>query len=176
MQENTRPAVPPSKPLTPKAARKEKSIRFQEETTRRHPNARSVLDRPQPLGDRKRRVPVLVNARGLPFLRFKKPQPRNVSGVIRAKLGTRWNWIQRRDRLRVELLFAQDEEDWDRIIEIIPETDEMSSWPEPLQKAIVDVNAKISKFDVQSKELAENMWKIVLAERALAEEEEANGK
>jgi hypothetical protein len=176
MQEKTRPVGLPSKPLTPKAARKEKSIRFQAETSRRHPNARSVLDRPQPLGDHKRHIPVLVNARGLPFLRYKKPQPRNVSSVIRKKLGSRWNWIQRRDRLRVELLFAQDEEDWDRITENITETDAMSSWSEPLEKAIVDVNARISNFDVRSRELAENMWKIVLAERALAEEEEATDR
>jgi len=167
MQQKTRPVPLPPKHLTPKAARKEKSIRFQEETSRRHPNARSVLDRPHALGDRKRHVPVLVNARGLPFLRYKKPQPRNVSSVIRNKLGHRWSLIQRRERLRVELLFAHDEENWDRITE----SDALSSWPEPIENAIVDVNAKISKFDMQSKELAENMWKIVLAERALAEEE-----
>jgi hypothetical protein len=121
------------------------------------------------LGDRKRHVPVLVNARGLPFLRFKKPQPRNVSSVIRAKLGTRWNWIQRRDRLKVELLFAKDENDWD----LMTETDTPASWSEPVQNSIIDVNSKISSFDLQGKELAENMWKIVLAERTLAEEESA---
>jgi hypothetical protein len=169
MQAKTRPTRLPPTPLTPKAARKEKSIRFQEETSRRHPNARSVLDRPHALGDRKRHVPVLVNARGLPFLRFKKPQPRNVSSVIRAKLGTRWNWIQRRDRLKVELLFAKDENDWD----LMTETDTPASWSEPVQNSIIDVNSKISSFDLQGKELAENMWKIVIAERTLAEEESA---
>ncbi|CDM36808.1 hypothetical protein DTO013E5_2919 [Penicillium roqueforti] len=167
MQRKIRLVAPSVKPLTPKKARKEKSIRFQEETNQRHPNAGSVLNRPQPLGDKKRNVPVLVNARGLPFLRFKKPQPRNVSSVIRTKLTRRWNWIERRDRLKVELLFAEDEEEWDRVTN----TKEPSTWSEHPANAIADVNAKIGHFDMQSKELADNLWKIVLAERALAEEE-----
>lgn len=171
MQRKIRPVAPPAKPLTPKKARKEKSIRFQEETNQRHPNATSILNRPRPLGDKKRNVPVLVNARGLPFLRYKKPQPRNVSSVIRTKLGRRWNWIERRDRLKIELLFAKDEEEWDRVTE----AKEPSTWSEHPANAIVDVNAKIAHFDMHSKELADNMWKIVLAEKALAEEE-ANQK
>ncbi|KAJ5448982.1 hypothetical protein N7445_003803 [Penicillium cf. griseofulvum] len=167
MQRKIRPVAPPAKPLTPKKARKEKSIRFQEETSQRHPNATSILERPRPLGDKKRNVPVLVNARGLPFLRYKKPQPRNVSSVIRTKLGRRWNWIERRDRLKIELLFAKDEEEWDRITK----TKESSTWYEHPANAIADVNAKIGHFDMHAKELADNMWKIVLAEKALAEEE-----
>ncbi|KAJ5169547.1 uncharacterized protein N7500_002330 [Penicillium coprophilum] len=167
MQRKARPVAPPAKPLTPKKARKEKSIRFQEETSQRHPNATSILDRPRPLGDKKRNVPVLVNARGLPFLRYKKPQPRNVSSVLRTKLGRRWNWIERRDRLKIELLFAKDEEEWDRMTK----TREPSTWSEHPANAIAEVNARIGRFDMHSKELSDSMWKIVLAEKALAEEE-----
>ncbi|CAG8906636.1 unnamed protein product [Penicillium egyptiacum] len=167
MQRKIRPVAPPAKPLTRKEAQKAKSIRFQEETNQRHPNATSVLNRPQPLGDKKRNVPVLVNARGLPFLRYKKPQPRNVSSVIRRKLSRRWKWIERRDRLKIELLFAEDEEEWDRVTQ----AKEPSTWSEHPANAIADVNAKIGHFDMHSKELADNMWKIVLAEKALAEEE-----
>ncbi|KAG0159991.1 hypothetical protein PDIDSM_7518 [Penicillium digitatum] len=167
LQRKIRPVTPPAKPLTAKKARKAKSIRFQEETNQRHPNATSVLNRPQPLGDKKRNVPVLVNARGLPFLRYKKPQPRNLSSVIRTKLGRRWKWIELRDRLKIELLFAKDEEEWDRVTN----TREPSTWSEHPAKAIVDVNAKIGHFDMHARELADKMWKIVLAEKALAEEE-----
>ncbi|KAJ5779471.1 hypothetical protein N7457_007191 [Penicillium paradoxum] len=167
MQKRVRPATPPPKPLTPRQVRKEQSIRFQEETSRRHPDATSVLDRPRPLGDKKRNVPVLVNARGLPFLRYKKPQPRNVSSVIRTKLGRRWNWIERREDLKLQLLFAKDEEDWDRLTK----TREPSTWCEHLERGLSDVNTKIAHFDMHAKTLAENMWKIVLAEKALAEEE-----
>ncbi|CAG8077784.1 unnamed protein product [Penicillium nalgiovense] len=167
MQREIRPVAPTAKSPTPKEAKKAQSIRFQEETNQRHPNATSVLNRPRPLGDKKRNVPVLVNARGLPFLRYKKPQPRNVSSVIRTKLSRRWAWIERRDRLKLELLFAKDEEEWDRITE----TKEPSTWSEHPANAIADVNAKIGRFDMRTKELTDSMWKIVLAEKALAEEE-----
>ncbi|CAG8918102.1 unnamed protein product [Penicillium salamii] len=169
LQKQIRQQAPPPVPLTPRAARKAESIRFQNETTRRHPDAKSVLDRPRPLGEgKKRHIPVLVNARGLPFLRFKKPQPRNVSGVIRAKLANRWEWIQRRDGLQVDLLFAQDEEAWDRMTG----TKDSGAWPEDIQIAIDDAKAKISHFDMKTKDLADKMWKVVLAEKALAEAEE----
>lgn len=170
MPNETRPVKPPLSPLTPKAARKAESIRFQKETVRRRPNTSSVLDRPKPLGalgDRKRHIPVLVNARGIPFLRYKKPQPQNVSGVLRSKLSTRWSWIMRRDKLKDDLLFAQDEQDWDRITG----TEERPAWTEPTKTALDDAISKISNFDQQSKARAEHLWEIVLAERALAEEE-----
>lgn len=172
MQRKIRPVVLPPKPLTPRQAQKAKSIRFQEETSQRHPNATSILDRPKPLGDKKRNIPVLVNARSLPFLRYKKPQPRNVSSVIRTKLARRWSWIERRDRLRVELLFANDEENWDKLTK----TKEPSTWSEQSEMAIADVNEKIAHFDRQARNLATSMWKIVLAEKALAAEEEASQK
>ncbi|CAG7927193.1 unnamed protein product [Penicillium olsonii] len=169
MQKRSQPVAPPPTPLTPKAARKAESIRFQNETSRRHPDAKSVLDRPQFLGGKKRHVPVLVNARGLPFLRFKKPQPRNVSSVIRTKLNNRWEWIQRRDRLKVDLLFAEDEEIWDRMTG----SKDLPAWPENTETAIEDVKGKINNFDKQTKDLAQKMWNVVLAERAMAAEEAA---
>ncbi|CAG8392448.1 unnamed protein product [Penicillium salamii] len=168
LQKQSQPVAPPPVPLTPRAARKAESIRFQNETSRRHPDAKSVLDRPRPLGEKKRHIPVLVNARGLPFLRFKKPQPRNVSSVIRTKLANRWDWIQRRDGLKVDLLFAQDEEAWDRMTG----TKDSGAWPEDIQIAIEDVKTKINQFDMRTKDLAQKMWKVVQAEKALAKAEE----
>jgi hypothetical protein len=170
LQSKSRPVPTPPKPLTPRQARKAETIRFQEETSQRHPNATSILNRPRPLGDKKRKVPVLVNARGLPFLRYKKPQPRNVSSVIRTKLQRRWGWIERRDKLKLDLLFAQDEEDWDNLTNT--KTEERPTWTEHSKTALKDVNAQISQFDINAKQLAENMWAIVLAEKALAKEEE----
>ncbi|KAJ5138625.1 uncharacterized protein N7515_003473 [Penicillium bovifimosum] len=170
LQNRSRPVPTSPKPLTPRQARKAESIRFQEETSQRHPNATSILNRPRPLGDKKRKVPVLVNARGLPFLRYKKPQPRNVSSVIRTKLERRWAWIERRDMLKLDLVFAQDEEDWDNLTNT--KTEEHPTWTEHCKTALRDVNTQISQFDNNAKNLAEKMWAIVLAEKALAEEEE----
>ncbi|KAJ5333247.1 hypothetical protein MYU51_014743 [Penicillium brevicompactum] len=168
-QEKARSLVPPPPPLTPRAARKAESIRFQNETALRHPDAKPILDRPRPLGDKVRHVPVLVNSRGVPYLRIKKPIPQNLSNAIRSKLAIRWRWIMRRDRLKVESLFAHDEEVWDRITG----TRDLPAWTSATTNAIEETKAKINDYDAKNKKLAEDMWMVVLAERALAEEEAA---
>lgn len=158
----------PPKPVSPRQARKEQTIQFEQETSRKHPDASSVLDRPRLSLSGKRKVPVLVNARGVPFLRIKKPQPRNLSGVIRSKLEKRWNRIVTRDRLHVELLFAKDEDSWDHLTR----TSEKPTWAEEVKLCLDDVYEKIRETDRQNRELAENMWKVVLEERELAKQED----
>lgn len=157
----------PRKPVSPKQARKEQTIRFEQETSRKHPDAPSILDRPRLSLSGKRKVPVLVNARGVPFLRIKKPQPRNLSGVIRSKLEKRWNRIVTRDRLHVDLLFAKDEDSWDHLTR----TSEKPTWSEEVKLCLDDVYEKIRETDRQNRELAESMWKVVLEERELAKRE-----
>ncbi|OQD87830.1 hypothetical protein PENANT_c005G05684 [Penicillium antarcticum] len=147
-------SVKPVKPLSDKKARKAESIRYQQETARRHPNATPVLSRPRPLGslgDKIRKVPVLVNARGIPLLRFKKPQPRNLSDTLRKKLHNRWVWIMRRERLQLDILFAKDEDEWDRMTQ----TRERSTWVQPVQESLDDVCDKVIRWDMKNKENAE---------------------
>lgn len=158
----------PPKPVSPRQARKEQTIRFEQNTSRKHPDAQSILDRPRLSLSGKRKVPVLVNARGVPFLRIKKPQPRNLSGVIRSKLEKRWNRIVTRDRLHVELLFAKDEDFWDHLTR----TSEKPTWSEEVKLCLDDVYEKIRETDRQNRELAESMWNIVLEERELAKQED----
>ncbi|KAJ5482648.1 Ubiquitin-conjugating enzyme spm2 [Penicillium diatomitis] len=157
----------PSDPVSPKQIRKEATRRFEEATSRKHPDSPGILERPRPTVSGQRRIPVLVNARGVPFLRIKKPQPKNLSGVIRSKLERRWNRIVTRDRLAVELLFAKDEDQWDKLTE----TAQRPSWAEGVKRALDDVYEKIRKSDKQNRELSEKMWKIVLEERALVGKE-----
>ncbi|KAL1964682.1 hypothetical protein VTN77DRAFT_6708 [Rasamsonia byssochlamydoides] len=169
----------PLKPLSKTEQKKAESRRQQDATALRHPNAEPILSRPRPVVSGRRRVPVLVNARGIPFLRIKKPQPQNLSRVIRNKLDRRWKWIERRDRLEIELLFAKDEDYWDRLVvdEESPSLNKESpSWADAVKESIRDVVTKISESDRKNKELAEAMWNIVLAEKKLAEEEEAERK
>lgn len=158
----------PPKPVSPRQARKEQTIQFEQETSRKHPDAASILDRPRLNLTGKRKVPVLVNARGIPFLRIKKPQPRNLSGVIRSKLEKRWNRIVIRDRLHVELLFAKDEDAWDHLTRAA----ERPTWSEEVKLALDNVYDKIRETDRQNRELAESMWNIVLKERELAKKED----
>lgn len=162
----------PIKPLSKIERKKAESRRHQDATALRHPNAEPILSRPRPVVSGRRRVPVLVNARGIPFLRIKKPQPQNLSRVIRNKLGRRWGWIERRDRLEIEKLFAKDEDYWDSLVG----DKESPSWADAVVESIRDVLTKISESDKKVKELAEKMWNIVLAEKELAEKEEAERK
>lgn len=156
------------KPKSKKEQRKEEIQAFERMTARRHPDATSILARPRPVVSGKRRVPVLVNARGVPFLRIKKPQPLNLSGVLRSKLENRWKRIERRERLETDLLIARGEDTWDKLTR----GQEPDTWSQVVSDALTEVNDKIRESDLQNKKLAHDMWKVVLAERKLAEEEE----
>ena len=162
-------AARPPKVVSPRQLKKEEAKRFQEMTARRHPDATPILSRPRPVVSGKRRIPVLVNARGIPFLRIKKPQPKFLSGIIRKKLQQRWKRIERRDALNYELLVARDEDLWD----ILTTRREPVTWFEAVDSSLKEVNRLIKESDYKNKELAEAMWKVVLAERKLAAEEES---
>ncbi|KAE8151859.1 hypothetical protein BDV25DRAFT_152069 [Aspergillus avenaceus] len=160
------------KPPSPREQRREASRRAQEQTALRHPDATPILSRPRPVVSGKRRVPVLVNARGVPFLRIKKPQPKNLSGVIRTKLEKRWSRIKRRERLHEDLHFSKDEDDWDSLTLGL----EKDTFEQPIRDAISVVNNQIHETDEANRRLAEAMWNVVLAERKLAAEEQAKEK
>ncbi|KAJ5107872.1 hypothetical protein N7456_004547 [Penicillium angulare] len=160
----------PPKPISPREARKQEVKRHEEETRHRHPNAISVLSRPRLNISGKRRVPVLINARGVPFLRLGKPQPSNLSGFIRAKLEKRWDRIVLRDRLQLDILFAEDEDAWDKITQ--PDTEDSSSWTDALRTVHDDIYTKIGNSDRENREMARKMWNVVLQERKLAAKEE----
>ncbi|GAD99374.1 DNA repair protein (Rad1), putative [Paecilomyces variotii No. 5] len=162
-------AAQPVKPLSKKEKKKEANRQHQQATALRHPNTTPILSRPRPVVSGRRRVPVLVSARGdVPFLRIKKPQPKNLSGVIRSKLDNRWNRIVRRDRLEAELLVAQEEDHWDTVTG----QEEPESWTTEIRNAQKEVIQKIRESDNKNRLLAEAMWKVVLAERELAAKEE----
>lgn len=157
----------PVKPLSLKEKRREKVRAFEKMTARRHPDATPILSRPRPVVNGKRRVPVLVNARGVPFLRTKKPQPMNLSGVIRSKLDNRWKRVERRERLTDDSMLAEYEDLWDKLT--IGRED--VTWAKEVYDALKEVNTRIKESDVKNKQLADDMWNVVLAEHELAEEE-----
>ncbi|KAL5332930.1 hypothetical protein BJX70DRAFT_89206 [Aspergillus crustosus] len=150
-----------------KKLKTQETLRYQEETARRHPDATPILSRPRPDVSGRRRIPVLVNARGIPFLRIKKRQPKNLSGVIRSKLDRRWKMIERRDRLEPEILFGRDEDDWDSLTTGAEE----ETWATEPEVAAEQTQTWIKTSDSKKMLLAEAMWKVVLAERELAEKE-----
>ena len=157
----------PVKPLSMKEKRREEVRSFEKMTARRHPDATPILSRPRPVVNGKRRVPVLVNARGVPFLRIKKPQPMNLSGAIRSKLDNRWKRVERRERLTDDSMLAEYEDLWDNLT--VGRED--VTWAKEVYDALKEVNTRIQESDVKNKQLADDMWDVVLAERKLAEEE-----
>jgi hypothetical protein len=76
----------------------------------------------------------------------------------------------RRERLDLELLFAKDEDYWDKLVG----QKEPLSWTVEIRASLEEVILKIKESDRQTKALAEAMWEVVLAERKLADEEEAH--
>lgn len=158
----------PAKPKSKKEQKKEEIQAFEKQTAQRHPDAIPITCRPRPVVSGKRRIPVLVNARGVPFLRIKKPQPMNLSGAIRSKLENRWRRIERRESLEVALEIARGEDRWDQLTH----GQELATWSQVISDALTEVNNKIRESDLQNKKLAKDMWNVVLAERKLAADEE----
>ncbi|EYE92708.1 LYR motif-containing protein [Aspergillus ruber CBS 135680] len=158
----------PVKPKSKKEQKKEEIQAFEKRTARRHPDAVPITSRPRPVVSGKRRVPILINARGVPFLRIKKPQPMNLSGALRSKLENRWRRIERRERLEAALVMAKAEDTWDELTH----SEEPDTWSRVISDALTEVNDKIRESDLQNKKLARDMWNVVLAERKLASEEE----
>ncbi|KAL9062963.1 MAG: hypothetical protein Q9157_008508 [Trypethelium eluteriae] len=79
----------------------------------------SVLDRPLTREEIKgpRRPATLISANSIPFLRFKKPQPRNLSNLLHQRLKQRASRIFRLEEGYEMLLVATQEDQWDQIVE-----------------------------------------------------------
>ncbi|KAL4943350.1 hypothetical protein BDV06DRAFT_139297 [Aspergillus oleicola] len=161
-------AARPVKQPSLKRLKAEKNQQIQQQTDQRHPEATSILARPRPVVSGRRHVPVLVNASGIPFLRIKKPQPKNLSRFIRLKVKRRQKILDRQERLETEVLFGGDEDHWD----LLTTGREKETWTGEIETAIRDVKRLVATENERRRVLSEKMWEIVLAERKLAEEEE----
>ncbi|KAK1149398.1 hypothetical protein N8T08_006621 [Aspergillus melleus] len=157
----------PLNPLNKEQRKKAEFKRHQDLTARRHPDAEPILSRPRAVVSGRRHIPRLVSARGMPFLRIKKPQPKNLSGVLRSKLEKRWALVVRRDRLEADLLFNEDEDEWD----VLTGGGDDNRWTTSVEDALSTADDQMRSSDTKSRELAEKMWNVVLAERELAAKE-----
>ncbi|KAH8697536.1 putative DNA repair protein [Talaromyces proteolyticus] len=166
--------------------RRAQNIEYARQTKLPHPNVEPILSRPRPIITGRRRVPVFVCARGIPFLRIKKPQPESLSRVIRQKLAQRDKLTGRRARLYADLLFASDEENWDRYLQdrdpvLWKKYDKQptwikGTWAQDVWRAYEKSVNDNRNYEQRHQDTAEAMWKVVLAERELAEKEEAQRK
>lgn len=76
--------------------------------------------------------------------------------------------MERLKRLESELPMARDEDEWD----LLTGHKEEARWSGPVRASLKEVQGQISEGDRKTKELAQAMWKVVLEERKLAEQEE----
>ncbi|KAL9604545.1 MAG: hypothetical protein Q9219_000510 [cf. Caloplaca sp. 3 TL-2023] len=103
-------------------------------------NAKPVLNGlPSPPTGKRRRVPTLVNANHIPFLRFKKPQSPYLSYIIRTKNVEREKRIAKIQSLEEQLFVAEEEDEWDRILQ---ETNNGSA-PEEHHEEIADGTSNV---------------------------------
>lgn len=136
-----------------------------------HPGAGKTLDRPLTTLSGRRRVPKLVNANRVPFLRLKKPQSPFVSRIIRDIIDTRERRISLAKRLEEQLPLAMHEDEWDKILFDHFGLKESHLWTSELRLAI-NQNASLQAAAVQKRtDLAARMHAIVEQEKALALEE-----
>ncbi|KAF7185440.1 hypothetical protein HII31_13213 [Pseudocercospora fuligena] len=125
-------------------------------------------------GTGKRHVPVLVNANGIPFLRYKKPMPANLASFINSRIEQR----DRRHRLRQEmeqtLSLAHEEDKWDAIIYNTTGVDSREDggdkvlWRHSAQSGLRQVTERLQAEKEKNRIHAEKMQAIVDREAELA--------
>jgi hypothetical protein len=142
---------------------------------------------PRPLGsvEGTRKVPFLVNAAGLPFIRWKKPQPENVSRVLKTKLAVRQRRLDEMDAVEGKLAPMADREDeWDRLVGQLNDaekgtkdlTDRPNSFAGEVKVYEDDLRKAFAESDEKSIQLGKRFTAIVLKERQFAQRERAERK
>ncbi|KAL8771200.1 MAG: hypothetical protein Q9209_003371 [Squamulea sp. 1 TL-2023] len=140
-----------------------------------HPNAKRVLDGlPPPPPGHRRRVPTMINANHIPFLRFKKPQSPFLSHMIRKKTYEREKRIARTQRLENLLPLAEDEDGWDDIVRKmhgISSNDNGTSWASAIREALSHAKKVHKANTIKRMHTAQKMFDIMERERQSADQE-----
>lgn len=139
------------------------------------PGTPRTFARPFPKLSGRRHVPVLVNANRVPFLRIKKPQPPFLSRIIRDTVETRERRLTREETLSKEAPIAEDEDEWDQILNQRFGLDSRDSLEQPWKhevKQAFDENHKLQVAAIQKRaDIAAKMYAIAEQEKVLAKEE-----
>ena len=141
-----------------------------------YPGTRKALDRPDTNLSGPRHVPKLINANRVPILRLKKPQPPFLSRIIRDTVNTREARIALCAKLQDTLRYANDEEEWDRILEEsspIPKRPSEAPWFRETQLALAEIHRLQTAAGNKRVAIAAQMHAIVEKEKALAMEEKS---
>lgn len=143
------------------------------------PGATPVLERPYPKISGRRHIPKLVWANGIPMLRFKKPQSTFLSRIITSKIKQKDRSITSFHELEHFIDLAMMEDTWDEILRrefgavITKLSEQDGSWAQELLYTKQERHEALVAATEKTQQLAEKMHEIVLAEKRLAAEEEA---
>ncbi|KAI9745791.1 MAG: hypothetical protein M1835_002532, partial [Candelina submexicana] len=147
--------------------------------------ATPVLSRPYPSISGRRHVPKLVNANGVPFLRFKKPQSPFLSRIIRDKIKQRTRHFNLMHALEDSVQAAADEDRWDELIlEEYGVGDGVGlegkgargKWVDAVRSGRKFVGAMINEHEMKCREVGRKMQRIVEREEELARRERGERK
>lgn len=139
-----------------------------------HPDAKRVLDGlPSPPLGRLRRIPTLVNANHIPFLRLRKPQPPFLSYMIRKKNEEREKRVDRLQALEKLLLLAEDEDQWDSILRKTHRisTDNGTKWVSAVQESYTNLKLVHQTNTLKRSQIAQRMFDIIQEQKELAADE-----
>jgi len=158
------------------------------------PNPIPVLDRPVPREqlpspEKPRRVPVLANSQGIPFLRYKPgAQSPQLSRILRDLYMYDFKRWETNARLHNEIEHARLEDNWDRIVQsqtgYLDAPDvlyddgiwETKSWVEDTQTALKELQQSLNMTGSRRTDTTRRMWDIAQQEKQLAEQENAERK
>ena len=119
----------------------------------------------------------MVNANGLPFIRWKKPQPESVSRLITQKLLQRQKRGILLEKLETELLPMADREDeWEERVAAMLQTQRRRNG-DSYFATLLDIESKVRQAvrleDQKTVERVQRFSNIIFKERELAEKEKA---
>ncbi|KAL9043616.1 MAG: hypothetical protein Q9214_003201, partial [Letrouitia sp. 1 TL-2023] len=143
----------------------------------RHPATTPLLSFNGPLPvppNRRRRVPYLVHAGGIPMLRFKKPQSPFLSHMIRRKILARERRVDRIRTLDLALATVSQEDEWDRLLwEIceLPQRDQDVKWKEAVEKELQKAWRLHWEAGEVKKMMVKKMEEVIEREKELVEKE-----
>ena len=143
-------------------------------------NGAKVLSRPVSVISGRRYIPKLVNANGIPFLRFKKPQSPCLSGIIRHKVKRRQKLFHCLHALKDSLVLARQEDQWDEVLFTRYGISEIgkgfkkaseSSWVTAISDEMGEISRTLRDDHAKSCQIARKMFDIIQKEKALAQAE-----
>ncbi|KAI7533916.1 hypothetical protein KC331_g12832 [Hortaea werneckii] len=125
----------------------------------------------------------------MPVLRFKKPQPENLSGYIAHRARKTQRRHNTRHRIEDELEIAKAEDEWDRIIaphlsvkpqqhgqthRKLKKIDAEPRWDEAVRLAKREISDKLGAEKERNREMRDKMQEIIDRESELREKEKAD--